>query len=159
MFTRKYIIIIGTILIIALIWICLNYPKIEMYIDISKGDFEVTYTIKNGFREKDIKIQIFSDGKFIKTNASRYNEPVTKEIGYYSEADIKRFVKYAVRHNILSMNDNMNAIDLYDGNEVYFEFEIGKRTIRVGGYAPRHVSRSFDKILRKFEELEFNIEE
>lgn len=155
---KKYVLILLIVLIAAAIWTCINIEALKAYTQVGKGEFQITYILENGFKGYDIETQIFSDGSFIKTTSYVYDTADKIEEGHYSKNEVVKFVKYAIRHNIFKMNDNMNDKPPLDAANVFFVIRIGEKSIRAGGCNPQSVSNNFKKILKKFSELSYRNE-
>lgn len=149
---KRYLLIVLIIFIVIVIWSYLNLEALGAYTQINKGDFQIEYILENGFKGYDIKMQISSDGSFIKKTSYDYNVPEKIEKGYYPKADVAKFVKYAIRHNLFKMNDNMSS-NVLDGRNIFFIIRVGEKSIKAGGGEPQDISNDFREILKQFEKL------
>lgn len=150
----KRILLICTLFFIVLIVVILSRKQINLarsYDLIDKGDYEIKIILD----EIEYKMEIYIDSK---GNALRtytgHNPEIPDKNGYYPVSEVKEFLKYAVKKNIFSMNDQMSAKKMLDGSCVYFEIRIGDKFVRAGGYVPMAVSKNFQKIYTRFKELQ-----
>lgn len=149
----KRILLICTLFFIVLIVVILSRKQINLarsYDLIDKGDYEMKYRIDENFK---MEIYIDSKGNALRTYTG-HNPEIPDKNGYYPVSEVKEFLKYAVKKNIFSMNDQMSAKKILDGASVYFEIRIGDKFVRAGGYMPMIVSKNFQKIYTRFKELQ-----
>ena len=131
-----------------------NSEKAGLYAEVNDEHYVLTYIEEPSMHEYTrLEIAILPSGDFV---SKKYM--VTGEIetikGFYSKKDIENFMKYAVRKNITRMTDDMNALRLNDGSNIFFGFKFEQDEYLVGGYGADFINVDFSSIYQRFNELE-----
>jgi translation initiation factor 2B subunit (eIF-2B alpha/beta/delta family) len=130
---------------------------LKIYQQVSSGNFQIKCVSENAVKGYNVETHIYADGSFIKKISYDNNELNKSEKGYYSKKSIANFIMYAIRHNLLSMNNNTNSSDILDKVDIFFEIRIGEKEIQAGRHIPQGISDDFGKICEQFNKLDYEV--
>jgi phage pi2 protein 07 len=154
---KMVILFFAIIICISGLHLYTNGEKFKLYKYVNNEDYEIRYTYKPSLQYySELEIIIYANGKFV-SNRYMLSGAVERIQGYYDSMELKKFTKFAIRKNIINMTDDMNAVDIYDGHSIFYEFKFGSKYLLVGGYMAEHINNSFKKINERFQELDYEV--
>lgn len=151
---KRGIILALGLIFLTFIYILSQQELLKAYYSIHVDDYSINYSFISG-KGAETHLTIEADGSYRGMRKDPFNGyKVEHEKGAFRKEELKKFLRIALRKNILRMQSDMNEENLMDGNTIYFKIILGGREYQAGGYGADLVSKKFDSIWRAFMELE-----